>query len=56
MLRIQDKFGQETVSIALDVTLKVGMKREKLQSIMLSDPLHKLHNEYRNIGRAHGIS
>ena len=35
--RLQEKFGQETVSIALDVTLKVGMRREKLQSIMLSD-------------------
>jgi len=37
MQRVQDKFGEETVNIALDVTLKVGMKREKLQSIMLSD-------------------
>jgi radical SAM protein with 4Fe4S-binding SPASM domain len=37
MQKVQDKFGRETVSIALDVTLKVGMRREKLQSIMLSD-------------------
>ncbi len=37
MQNVQDKFGQETVNIALDVTLKVGMRREKLQSIMLSD-------------------
>jgi radical SAM protein with 4Fe4S-binding SPASM domain len=37
MERVQEKFGQETVSIALDVTLKVGMRREKLQSVMLSD-------------------
>ena len=37
MQGVQDRFGQETVSIALDVTLKVGMRREKLQSIMLSD-------------------
>ncbi len=37
MLRVQDKFGQDTVNIALDVTLKVGMRREKLQSVMLSD-------------------
>ncbi len=37
MMRVQDKFGQETVNIALEVTLKVGMRREKLQSIMLSD-------------------
>ncbi len=34
---VQDRFGQETVGIALDVTLKVGMRREKLQTIMLSD-------------------
>ena len=27
MARVQEKFGQETVSIALDVTLKVGMPR-----------------------------
>ena len=37
MAGVQEKFGQETVSIALDVTLKVGMRREKLQSVMLSD-------------------
>jgi len=37
MAAVQEKFGQETVSIALDVTLKVGMRREKLQSVMLSD-------------------
>jgi radical SAM protein with 4Fe4S-binding SPASM domain len=37
MARVQDRFGQETVNIALEATLKVGMRREKLQSIMLSD-------------------
>jgi radical SAM protein with 4Fe4S-binding SPASM domain len=37
MASVKEKFGQETVSIALDVTLKVGMRREKLQSVMLSD-------------------
>jgi len=37
MERVQESFGQETVNIALDVTLKVGMKREKLQTVMLSD-------------------
>ena len=37
MERVQEKFGRETVSIALNVTLKVGLRREKLQSIMLSD-------------------
>jgi len=37
MEHVKDRFGKETVSIALDVTLKVGMRREKLQTIMLSD-------------------
>jgi radical SAM protein with 4Fe4S-binding SPASM domain len=37
MEHVKDKFGQETVNIALDVTLKVGMRREKLQAVMLSD-------------------
>jgi radical SAM protein with 4Fe4S-binding SPASM domain len=37
MASVQDKFGKETVKIALEVTLKVGMRREKLQSVMLSD-------------------
>ena len=37
MSSVKETFGQETVSIALDVTLKVGMRREKLQSVMLSD-------------------
>ncbi len=37
MNRVKERFGQETVRIALDVTLKVGMRREKLQSVMLSD-------------------
>jgi radical SAM protein with 4Fe4S-binding SPASM domain len=37
MARVQDRFGEETVNIALDVTLNVGMRREKLQSVMLSD-------------------
>ena len=37
MERVQEKFGEETVNIALDVTLKVGLRREKLQTVMLSD-------------------
>jgi len=37
MERVQEKFGEETVRIALDVTLNVGMRREKLQAVMLSD-------------------
>jgi len=37
MERVQARFGEETVNIALDVTLKVGLRREKLQTVMLSD-------------------
>jgi radical SAM protein with 4Fe4S-binding SPASM domain len=37
IMHVQDRFGQDTVNIALEVTLRVGMRREKLQSIMLSD-------------------
>jgi radical SAM protein with 4Fe4S-binding SPASM domain len=37
MERVQEKFGEETVRIALDVTLNVGLRREKLQAVMLSD-------------------
>ena len=34
---VQDRFGEETVRIALEVTLNVGMRRENLQTVMLSD-------------------
>jgi radical SAM protein with 4Fe4S-binding SPASM domain len=37
MQEVQKHFGEETVNIALDVTLKVGLHREKLRTIMLSD-------------------
>ncbi len=37
MKRLQERFGEETVRIALNVTLKVGMRREKLQTVMLRD-------------------
>jgi AdoMet-dependent heme synthase len=37
MQRVKDDFGQKTVNIALEVTLRVGMRREKLQSVMLAD-------------------
>jgi radical SAM protein with 4Fe4S-binding SPASM domain len=40
---VQEEFGKETVGAALNVTLKVGIRREKLQSIMLSDH----YTEYR---------
>jgi radical SAM protein with 4Fe4S-binding SPASM domain len=37
MKKVQTKFGEETVRIALNVALTVGMRREKLQTMMLSD-------------------
>jgi hypothetical protein len=37
MKRVQEKFGEETVRIALEVTLNVGLRRENLQTVMLSD-------------------
>ncbi len=37
MKKVQEKFGEETVRIALEVTLNVGMRRENLQTVMLSD-------------------
>jgi len=37
MKHVQKKFGEETVRIALEVTLNVGMRRENLQTVMLSD-------------------
>ena len=37
MKRVKDDFGKKTVDIALEVTLRVGMRREKLQSVMLAD-------------------
>jgi radical SAM protein with 4Fe4S-binding SPASM domain len=37
MKKVKDTFGQKTVNIALEVTLRVGMRREKLQSVMLAD-------------------
>ncbi|MBN1244314.1 4Fe-4S cluster-binding domain-containing protein, partial [Candidatus Bathyarchaeota archaeon] len=37
MKRVQEKFGEDTVRIALEVTLNVGLRRENLQTVMLSD-------------------
>jgi radical SAM protein with 4Fe4S-binding SPASM domain len=42
MVRVKNTFGQKTVNIALDVTLKVGMRRENLQSVMLADHFIKM--------------
>jgi hypothetical protein len=41
MSDVREKFGKETVSIALDVTLKVGMRREKSAVRHVKRPLHQ---------------
>lgn len=51
MRSVQTKFGEETVDIALNVTLKVGKERKDLQSIMLSD--HYIEREM-NMGQLKG--
>ena len=37
MVRVQKKFGEETVASAFNVSLKVGIPKAKLQKLMLSD-------------------
>ncbi len=49
MEKVKDSFGQETVNIALDVTLKVGMRREKLQTVMLADHFIKMNMSGENL-------
>ncbi|MDR1993477.1 MAG: radical SAM protein [Nitrososphaerota archaeon] len=49
MSQVQDKFGQETINIALDVTLKVGMSRGKLQAVMLSDHFINMNMGMENL-------
>ena len=55
MVQVKDEFGQKTVNIALDVTLKVGMRREKLQSVMLTDHFINMTMEERNTRRQNGV-
>jgi radical SAM protein with 4Fe4S-binding SPASM domain len=45
MESVQEKFGKATAAAALNVTLKVGIPRQKLQSIMLSD--HYVEHEMK---------
>ena len=50
MVRVQKKFGEETVASAFNVSLKVGIPKAKLQKLMLSDHYieHKL--DMKNLG------
>jgi radical SAM protein with 4Fe4S-binding SPASM domain len=43
MVRVQKKFGEETVASAFNVSLKVGIPKAKLQKLMLSD--HYIENK-----------
>ena len=36
-MRVQERFGEETVNAAINISLKVGKKRENWEGIMLSD-------------------
>jgi radical SAM protein with 4Fe4S-binding SPASM domain len=57
MARAQEKFGDETVNIALNVTLKVGLRREKLQTIMLSDHFIDFNMDVAKLdGRMHFLN
>ena len=57
MARAQEKFGDETVNIALNVTLTVGLRREKLQAIMLSDHFIDFNMDVAKLdGRMHFLN
>jgi radical SAM protein with 4Fe4S-binding SPASM domain len=50
MADVGKKFGDETVDSAFDVTLKVGMPKEKLQKLMLSDHFIEHKMDIKNLG------
>ena len=50
MVRVQKKFGDKTVDSAFDVSLKVGIPKEKLQKLMLSDHFIEYKMDMKNLG------
>ncbi len=50
MGRVQKRFGDETVDSAFNVTLKVGIAKEKLQKLMLSDHFIEHEMDMKNFG------
>ncbi len=48
--RVGKKFGDETVDSAFNVTLKVGIPKEKLQKLMLSDHFIEHKMDMKNLG------
>ena len=50
MGRVQKKFGDKTVDSAFDVSLNVGIPKEKLQKLMLSDHFIEFKMDIKNLG------
>jgi len=50
MFNLQKKFGKKTVDSAFDVSLKVGISKEKLQKLMLSDHFLEYKMDLKNLG------
>ena len=50
MGRMQKKFGDETVDSAFNVSLEVGISKEKLQKLMLSDHFIEFKMDMKNLG------
>ena len=50
MKRVEKKFGDKTVSSAFDVSLDLGLPKEKLQKLMLSDHFIDYEMDMKNLG------
>ena len=50
MVRVQKRFGEETVASAFNVSLKVGIPKAKLQKLMLSDHFIEHEMDMKNLG------
>ena len=50
MERVQRRFGEKTVDSAFEVSLKVGLPKEKLQKLMLSDHFIEYKMDMKNLG------
>ncbi len=50
MAQVQKKFGDETVTSAFNVSLKVGIPKAKLQKLMLSDHFIEYKMDMKNLG------
>ncbi|MCW4016086.1 MAG: radical SAM protein [Candidatus Bathyarchaeota archaeon] len=49
MERVQKRFGDKTVDSAFNVSLKVGLSKEKLQKLMLSDHFIEFKMDMKNL-------